>query len=423
MLRHLFLALICVILWGCGPGKEPAPLEPPKAIPKAAVKLTVLVIDDAELAQGIKLLAGEWSERSGGGLVVTEMMLGELLAAEQPVADVIVYPSRQLGELVSRNWLRAVRPSVLADPDLAWGDFFTAIRDQVVRFGGEVFALPLGDAPLILSWHGFSPEKSATTWEQLAESPVGIKQSQLPPFPLTREFIARALAVTSPADRGTLFFDPQTMDARLTTPQLVRALEWLLASSKNPVTSSVNVELPRDVDNSRLSPLLAANEVYTTSLDRWEQAENESPPVALGFAGRLVSVTSSSRNAASAFKLIPWLTSGGTGNNLSQRSQHTLWCRASQMSKAASWFTEKPDDDRTRWLSQQLSQGDVYLLPRIPGIDRYLAELETGLAKAMTDQKAGRTLAVVESQWNALTDELGRDLQRRTFNRHLGLAE
>src|SRR5690606_16838181 len=155
--------------------------------------------------------------------------------------------------------------------------------------------------------------------------------------------------------------------------QLVRALEWLSASSKQQASLSANAILPRDAAAATLSPLLSAEEVYTASLDRWEQVENAYSPVLLGFAGRLVSVTTSSRNAASAFKLIPWLTSGNTGTNLSQRSPNTLWCRASQVSKAASWFKEKPNDDRTRWLSQQLSRGDAYLLPRIPGIDRYLS--------------------------------------------------
>jgi hypothetical protein len=423
-MRPLFLVLICVISCGCRDGKDPGVAEPRNVTPKAAVKLTVLVVDDAELAQGIKLLAGEWSERSGGGLTVTESTLEELLIAEQPAADVVVYSSLQLGEFVTRGWLRPVRPSVLADPELAWGDFFTVIRDQVVRYGGEVYALPLGDSPLALAWSGSLPEKMPTTWEQFSESAVGVKRSHLPPFPLSREFIARALAVTSPPDRATLFFDPQTMDARLTTPQLVRALEWLIASSKHTDDPAANVTLPRDAVASTLSPLLIARENYTASLDRWDQVDRENPPVVLGFAGRLVSVTSSSRNAASAFKLIPWLTSGSAGTDLSQRSQSTLWCRASQVSKAAGWFKEKPSDDRTRWLSQQLSRGDVYLLPRVPGIGRYLAELEATLRNALTNQEpAGRALAATESKWDALTDSLGRERQRTAFNRHLGLAE
>jgi hypothetical protein len=173
-----------------------------------------------------------------------------------------------------------------------------------------------------------------------------------------------------------------------------------------------------------LSPLLTASEVYTASMEHWNQAAAESPPVVLGFSGRLVSVTTNSRNAASAFKLIPWLTSGEAGTKLSQRSQATLWCRASQMSKAATWLGGKADDDTARWLSQQLSRGDAYLLPRILGIDRYLTELEIGLRRGLTsEQPNAGILAELETKWNALTDALGRDEQRRAFNQHLGLSE
>jgi hypothetical protein len=422
-MRLLFLVLICVISCGCRDAGVTKDDQPSAAKPPAAVSLTVLVVDDVELANGVSLLAGEWSERSGGGLSVAETTLEELLSAEQPDADVVIYPSRQLGEFASREWLRPVRQSVLADSDLAWGDFLTVIRDQVVRYGGEVYALPLGDAPLVLAWKGSPPAILPTTWEQFAAASVGIADSDVPPFPLTREFLARAVAATSPADRATLFFDPQTMDARLATPQLERALEWLVASSMKTAESSANVVLPREAVDSTLSPLLTAGEVYTASLDRWDRAESGNPPVVLGFAGRLVSVTTSSRNAASAFKLIPWLTGGRTGTELSQRSQETLWCRASQVPTAANWFKATIDDDRTGWLSQQLSRGEAYLLPRIPGIDRYLAQLEAALSAALADRvPPGKLLAAVQAQWDALTNKLGREAQRAAFNRHLGLA-
>lgn len=423
-MRHLFLVLICVIPCGCRDAAEPKVGQASAAKPQAAVKLTVLVVDDPEVAKGIKLLAGEWSERSGGELAVAETTLKELLAGDQPAADVLIYPSREVGGLVMRDWLRPVRPAVLEEPSLAWGDLLRAIRDQVVRYGGQVYGLPLGDMPLSVSWQGELPEKLPATWEQFAEQAIGSDNAGDSEFPLTREFLARAVAITSSADRATLFFDPQTMDARLTTPQLVKALKWLADATQQQGKVSANVTLPRGKGKSALTPLLVADEVYTASMERWDRLENANPPVILGFAGRLVSVTKSSRNAASAFKLIPWLTSGAVGTDLSRRSQATLWCWASQVAKSASWFDGKIDDDRIRWLTQQLSQGEAYMLPRIPEIDNYLAELESALREAAHGkQPAGRALAAAEARWDTLTDSLGREQQRMAFNRHLGLAE
>ena len=169
MMRLLFLVLICVISCGCRDTAKSEVDESHVVSQRAAVKITVLVVDDGELAQAIKLLAGEWSERSGGELTVEEISLDGLLAAEKPAADVVIYPSRMLGEFVMRGWLRPVRQSVLADPALAWGDFLTAVRDQVVRYGGEVYALPLGEMPLVMAWGGELPEKLPTTWEQFSD--------------------------------------------------------------------------------------------------------------------------------------------------------------------------------------------------------------------------------------------------------------
>jgi hypothetical protein len=424
-MRYLFLVLICAISCGCRDAAEPKQ-EVSVAKPQAAVKLTVLVVDDPEIARGIKLLAGEWSERSGGELAVSEMTLDEMLSAESMAADVVIYPSRQLGTLAMRGWLRPMRPTVLQDPALGWGDFLTTLRDQVARYGNEVLALPLGEKPLVVSWKGQIsenqiPDKLPTTWGQADELQVGNRESDQD---LLGEFVARVVAVTEPGDRSALFFAPESMDARLTDPQIVQALESMAAMGKSKSTKtrlSVDVPARKAEHGTQLAPLLNAERVYVASLDQWEETEESRPPVVCGFSGRLASVTSTSRNAASAFKLIPWLVGGTNGAQLSQRSDATLWFRVSQTPQAGKWLEH---DDAESWLTESLSRGDAYLLPRIPGIEEYLAILNGAIKDAVTGkQPAAETLAAAAEKWNALTDKLGRDSQRTAFNRHLGLME
>jgi hypothetical protein len=419
-MRYLFLVLICVISCGCRDAVEPPKNDAVIAKPQAAVKLTALVVDDSEIARGIKLLAGEWSERSGGELAVSEMTLAEMLAAESLAADVVIYPSRQMGTLAMRGWLRPMRSTVLLDPALGWGDFLTTLRDQVARYGNEVLALPLGEKPLVVSWEGEIPDKFPTTWEQAGGLPVGIAGDQ----DLLGEFVARVVAATEPGDRSALFFAPESMDARLTDPQIVQALESMVALGKvEPTKTRLSVDLPsrKAESGAQLAPLLNANKVYVASLDQWEETEESRPPVVCGFSGRLASVTSASRNAASAFKLIPWLVGGTNGAQLSQRSDATLWFRVSQTPQAGKWLEQ---DDAESWLTESLSRGDAYLLPRIPGIEEYLAILNAAVKDAVAGkQPAGEALSLAAEKWNALTDKLGRDSQRVAFNRHLGLTE
>jgi hypothetical protein len=420
-MRYLFLVLICVISCGCRDAAEPVQNEVSVAKPQAAVKLTVLVVDDPEIARGITLLAGEWSERSGGELAVAEMSLDEMLAAESLAADVVIYPSRQLGSLAMREWLRPMRPNVLQDPALGWGDFLPTLRDQVARYGNEVMALPLGEKPLMVNWRGEIPEKLPTTWGQADEIKVGRESDGN----LLQEFIARVVAATEPGDRAGLFFAEQTMDAELTHSQIVESLEKMIREQEEnrpQVSLAVQVPARKAEKESQLAPLLIADRVYLASLNQWEANDEDTrPPVVCSFSGRLVSVTSTSSNAASAFKLIPWLVGGTNGTQLSQRSDATLWFRASQTPQAGKWLEES---DAESWITQSLSRGDAYLLPRIPGIDEYLNILNDAIDDAVASkQPAAEALATAAEKWNRLTDKLGRDSQRMALNRHLGLVE
>jgi hypothetical protein len=291
----------------------------------------------------------------------------------------------------------------------------------VARYGNEVMALPLGEKPLMVNWRGEIPEKLPTTWGQADEIKVGRESDGN----LLQEFIARVVAATEPGDRAGLFFAEQTMDAELTHSQIVESLEKMIREQEEnrpQVSLAVQVPARKAEKESQLAPLLIADRVYLASLNQWEANDEDTrPPVVCSFSGRLVSVTSTSSNAASAFKLIPWLVGGTNGTQLSQRSDATLWFRASQTPQAGKWLEES---DAESWITQSLSRGDAYLLPRIPGIDEYLNILNDAIDDAVASkQPAAEALATAAEKWNRLTDKLGRDSQRMALNRHLGLVE
>ena len=428
MIRLFHLALIFIVSCGCsGQPQQVRPETVAKVDPRAAVKLQVLVVDDPNLAAGIKLLSGEWSERSGGELEVDFISLSEMLTSEKLAADVIIYPSRQLGALVAKKWLRPIRQTVLDSSELDYDDLLPVIRNQSMRLGNEIWALPLGEMPLVLAWYGKVPDKLPRTWDQLDELLLASGFSESEPmlrYPLAAEFISRVVSATSPVDRAALFFDPETMDARLNQPQMVRALEQprdMDREDSEDVSFDWQVTLPpRKGELPRqLSPLLIASETYNASIDRWEKPTENPPPVICGFSGRLLSVTSTSRNAASAFKLLPWLVGGNMGARLSQQSMATLWFRHSQVSQAAKWLPAQSATENASWLSKALSQQSPYLIPRLPGIEDYLTALE----KALAELPPAEALSTSESEWNAITEAHGRQQQREAFRRHLGLPD
>ncbi|MCA9230084.1 MAG: hypothetical protein KDA57_05505 [Planctomycetales bacterium] len=437
--------LLTILLTLSGCEKQPqtdVPADALPATPRAAVRLTVLVIDDQGLAAGIDLMRGEWAERSGGELQVLQSTVQELTDSDQLAADLIVYPSRLLGTLVDRNWLRPVRKTLLQDQELDFADFLPLIRDRVMRFGGEVFALSLGEPPLMLTWQGNLPpalmEAPQFTWSRFDRiGPARTKHSSLE-YPLATELILRAVVLADPTSKNAVLFDPQTMEPMLQEPWFARALQAMLA--RQPAVNGGGEQgvfdfswptagflVGTDDSGTKLTNFLAipiADELYDRSLKSWSGNEQVvPPPTFLCFSGRLASVTRQTRNAVSAFQLLKWLASKDAAVQISPRSRATLWFRSSQSSQAAKWLSERGvSDSIPTEMTKLLSGGEAFLLPRIPGIDEYLQSLEKLVAKAIFESKAPEiTLSEAKEQWQAITATYGISRQQDAYRRHLGL--
>src|SRR4051812_28378419 len=96
-----FLICATMVTIGChrqGPS-TPAPA------PRASVALRVLVVNEPAVAESINRLRAEWAERSGGALNASSTTWAEVARAKSLDTDVVIFPSRYLGELCTRGWL------------------------------------------------------------------------------------------------------------------------------------------------------------------------------------------------------------------------------------------------------------------------------------------------------------------------------
>jgi hypothetical protein len=389
-----------------------------------------LVVDDPDLAAGLKLLRGEWAERSGGELEVRQATLSELLAASTLTEDVVIYPSRQVGALVERGWLRPVRKSVLESADLDLQSLYPMVRDGVLRYGNQVYALSLGEPPLLLAT-SLPAVLEVQTWQAVTIDRGGARVA----YPRALELLARAVAATEPHRRGELCFEPQSMEPRLTSPPFVRALQQMRRQSGDPTAF---LTLPQAAGSARVALLPRAAAIYHSTRDSWQAGLAELPVTLLAGTGRSMSVTRATRNVASAFKVLAWLASETTSTQLSPRSAATVWCRPSQTQHARQWLegAQQKNEEIIAVVSQQLTAEHYFLLPRIPGIEAYLQSLEDALADTLSKVLesppgapksegglAESTLRKVSASWQTLTDRLGRDRQRVAYRRHLGLDD
>jgi hypothetical protein len=191
---------VAVLLTGCPRGEQAKPQAVGEA-PRASVALRVLVVNEPGVAEAINRLRGEWAERSGGELSATSGEWKDVAAAKSIEADVVIFPSRYLGEMCTRNWLRPMRSSVLEGDEFDAKDVFPIVRRELMRWGGEVMALPLG-----------------------VELAVPGRQNKSHPG-LNLLAIAAPGAVTD--GREGVLFDPQTMKPRITDAVFVEALQRL----------------------------------------------------------------------------------------------------------------------------------------------------------------------------------------------------
>lgn len=334
-------------------------------------------MNEPELVESITRLRGEWTERSGGELTASPTTWKDLSTAKSLDADVIIFPSRYLGELATRNWLRPVRSSLLDSEDFNSADILPLVRNELIKWGGQTMALPLG----------FDP---ATVLPPTSEPGAIALLTQAAPHAITNE-------------RLGVLFDADTMKPRITEPAFVDALTQL---------ARANNEKP--------------NDGQTTTETSSPRDAQKRPPV-LGNNDRLIAVTTSSRNAATAFKLIAWLAQADISSQFARVGNGVLPARLSAASSSA-WYEASLAPDKRSDLSKKLvaalSGQQSLLIPRIPGIDEYLAALDDAVRGSVVDKSPPQeTLHKAAERWEHITNSLGRDKQRGAYQKHLGFSD
>jgi hypothetical protein len=327
--------------------------------------LRVLVVNEPAVAEAINRLRGEWAERSGGQLSASVNEWKDVAKAKNLDADVVIFPSRYLGELCTRGWLQPVRTSVLEGDTFNASDVFPLVRREVMRWGDEAMALPMG-IQLILP---------------------GAADAAHPGLSLLA--LAAPTAVVN--EHEGVLFDPQTMKPRIADPVFVEALERL--------------------GNGETAKQSSRDDAKTITV--------------LGFSDRMIGVASASRNGASAFQLIAWLASPDISTQLATAGERMMPVRKSLVSSPAWARSAKPagaQSDSAKTVEAALSAEQCLLVPRIPGIDEYLAALDEAVKSAPKDKAAAEAaLKKVADEWEQITNAHGRDAQRKAYLKHLGI--
>ncbi|WP_350208060.1 hypothetical protein [Botrimarina sp.] len=405
------MVALAAVVAGCDRGGDKAG-EPPEnaeslALPRASVTLRVGVVSDPELQAAIDRLRGEWAEVTDGEIQTVPIEPDGLLAAAEE-CDLMVFPSRSLGELCEANALRPVRDSVLQSEMLQFDGFLPLIREHEIVYGQQVMALPLGcPTPLLLT---------ADANALRIDLPDDNRR-------LALVYLAWAAPHAVHRSRTATLFDADTFVPRLSTPAFVRALESLVAAADEQGDSQIvwpdrDEPLPPGVAPE---PLPGASEAYNGLADAWEPTDpGDQRATLLASDGRLIGVARASRNAATAFRYAAWLAGPENAGQLSTASDHVANCRGARTRSADAW---RATDDRQAARAfaeaggEALRAGRFLLAPRVPGADAYLEALGEAVREALEGAPPAGALAKAVQAWDTMSAQRGRDAQHAAYMR------
>lgn len=381
--------------------------------PRASVTLRIAVVSDEDLRRAIDRLRGEWNARTDGQIETVAVAAdGDLVAAAQE-ADLIVFPSRAIGVLCEADSLRPVRPSTLKSEELRFQDFLPLVRDQEIVYAQRVMALPLGcPTPLLLAASDAEPEGIAASEDDTE---------------LALAYLAWAAPYAVHRSRVATLFDSDNFAPRLTAPPFVRALiSFVKSAGEGP--GEIAWPAREGVLPAGLSPhaISGADEAYDTLADEWEStAAGDRHATLIASSGRLMAVTTSSRNAATAFRYAAWFAGPENARQISSASDQVANCRGSFARAGDSW-RDSDDRDLARDFSQTAAEAlrtsRFLIAPRLLGSEEYLVSLGVSVRAALEGAPPAEALATAASAWEAISEARGTEAQKVAYLRSLNAA-
>jgi ABC-type glycerol-3-phosphate transport system substrate-binding protein len=250
--------LLVLILSAAGCGGDSNPEATPSAKPFTEVSLS-LHCSDSAFAKAITPAVNSWATRTGAKVTVrTEKMI------PNDDADVAIISAGELGAWAERGELVPVPATFRAlDHPFQWGGVLPVYREQLIEWGGQAQAMPLGGDGLLIVYRAdrladprfmtaFRQTRNRdpgvpNTWEEFAALACAFAEIDgTPSLPtLTGAELADlvfrvavcydrpAMNETAIAKQGqglthvSFLHDPNTGDSRITTPGFRLANEWL----------------------------------------------------------------------------------------------------------------------------------------------------------------------------------------------------
>jgi ABC-type sugar transport system, periplasmic component len=398
--------------------------------------------------------------------------------------DVVIVPS---------PWLPDLAPYLAPVPDWmhtadAFSDIYPAYRDVMMRWQGAWKALTIdGDLQIgayradlfddpahqrvFAEAYGqvLGPPETWEDYRRIAEyfhghqdadgrTLAGTVEPFMPKGQRLWTLCSRAAAyVNHPAQRGAMFFDPDTMTPAIDNPGWVRALsEYVAVRAFAPADaarmdsyevrtrfvagrSAMNIDwtdtgvLAADpaistvVGRVGFFGLPGSRDVWNPLTRRWDDLGRTRHVPFIAFGGWVAAVPAGRGRIDDAWRYVAWFgdparsavdvmdgTSGINPYRYSHLADVQPWLRVFGSKERAAAYLDV--------IRSSLESPDAVNDLRIPGFRAYAAAMDAAIEAALTNAATpGTALGGAAAAWERITDRLGRQGQRRHYRQAMGL--
>jgi multiple sugar transport system substrate-binding protein len=271
-------------------------------------------------------------------------------------------------------------------------------------------------------------------------------------------FFSRAGAYAKHPQDPAFFFDPDNMRPRINNPGFVKALEnWLNIIPFTPEGTTANgtAELRRDFIGGRcaqafewadigtlsydvkrsvikdkvgFSTLPGSKQVYHPTTKQWENVADINAAPFIAFGGWIIGVTRTSKHPEAAFNLAAWLASKDMSMRLcTEPDSGVNPYRESHFTNIKAWAEAGMGEESARKymgaIRASFTHPNAIIDLRIPGTAEYFDNLEIYTSQALAKQIAPKeALDQAAKAWDAISDRLGRDKQKKYYRESLGMS-
>lgn len=448
------------------------------------VTLTISTQNGPYVASALRTAAESWEAKTCGEVNLVEFPFGELYP------KFLTGMSQQTGDFdvigFIPAWVPDFAPYLSTMPaemqqGEAWDDIHPVYRERLMSWGGKIKSATMDGDMHMLNYRSDLFEDEANkaafikqygydlaapiTWDQYYDIAEFFNESDAVDYGTAEAyarggqqfwyFFSHAASYTNnPSNPGSMFFDPETMDAQINNEGWLRALEEYKrgldfgppgslnngSGDVRPLYAGGSVAMNLDWADSgilgategsiagsvRTAMLPGSTQIWNHVTGEWDMFDEPVASPFLAFGGWQVAVPVDSENQEAAWSYVAELTSP----ELSSAAIVTADTgvnpyRLSHYDNIENWLSIFTEEEARSYLSAQrasLDAPNVALDLRLPGFFSYTEILEIELSKALAGQvEPQEALDTIAAEWDKLTDEFGRESQLAAYRSSMGL--